>query len=175
MARRIVSVTTLTPTATADTTNLVDATYPFILRGGSATQINLIWEVAINGQAASSSSPTFMLLSLDTQVGTGSNTNGTGQTDSQMDPSTAALAAPALTGNSSATNKPQRSSSAHLLNCSLNAYGGNFFWRANRVEECVKLIGNAAPATGLAGEASLSAFTGGTPGAIGAHMIYESM
>ena len=33
MARRIVSITTITPTATADTTNLVDATYPFLLQG----------------------------------------------------------------------------------------------------------------------------------------------
>lgn len=175
MARRIVAVTTITPTATADTTNLVDATYPLLLRGGSATQLNNIWEVSISGQAASSSSPTFMLLSLDSTVGTGTNTNGTGQTDTGANPASAALAAPAVTGNSNATTKPQRSASAHLLNCSLNAYGGNFFWRANRVEECMVLVGNAAPATGLAGEASLSAFTGGTPGAIGCHMIYESL
>jgi hypothetical protein len=175
MARRIVSVTTQTPTATADTTNLVDATYPFILQGGSATQLNYIWEVSLGGQAASSSSPTFMLLALDTQVGSGSNTNGTGQTDSQINPATAALAAPAKTGNSNATNKPQRSATAHLLNLSVNTFGGNQFWRANRLEEAMVLIGNAAPATGLAGEASLSAFTGGTPGALGAHMIYESM
>ena len=172
MARRIVSVTTITPTATADTTNLVDATYPFILRGGSATQLNRIWEIAINGQAAASSSPTFMILSLDSQVGSGANSNGAGQVDSSMDPATAALAAPAITGNTNATNKPQRSTSAHLLNCSLNAYGGNFFWRANRVEECPAVLGNA----GLSqSEASLSAFTGGTPGAIGAHMIYETL
>lgn len=175
MARRIVSVTTQTPTATADTTNLVDATYPFILQGGSATQVNYVWEIAINGQAPSSSSPTLMVLARDSQVATGSNTNGTGQKDAPIDPATAALAAPALTGNSNATNKPQRSSTLGLMNCSLNAYGGNFFWRANRVEECVKLAGNAAPATGLAGEVSLSAFTGGTPGLIGAHMIYESL
>lgn len=175
MARRIVSVTTQTPTATADTTNLVDATYPFLLKGGSTTQRNLIWEVSITGQAAASSSPTFMLLSYDSTVATGTNTNGTGQTDTNLDPSTAALAAPAITGNSNATTKPQRSSTLHLMNCSLNAYGGNFFWRANRVEECPALYGSAAPAAGIAGEASLSAFTGGTPGAIGAHMIYETL
>lgn len=175
MARRIVAVTTQTPTATADTTNLVDATYPFLLKGGSATQRNLIWEVSIAGQAAASSSPTFMLLSYDSTVATGTNTNGTGQTDAPMEPGTAALGAPAITGNSNATTKPQRSSTLHIQNCSLNAYGGNYFWRANRVEECPVVLGNAAPATGLAGEASLSAFTGGTPGACGSHMIYESL
>jgi hypothetical protein len=171
MARRIVSVTTITPTATADATNLVDATYPFLLQGGSAAQLNKIWEISINGQAASSSSPTFMLLARDSTVATGTNTNGAGQTDAAIDPATAALALPALTGNSNATVKPQRSSTLHLANASLNAFGGVYFWRANRLEECFSVLGNTASL----GEASLSAFTGGTPGAIGVHMIYEPL
>lgn len=169
MARRIVSVTTQTPTATADATNLVDATYPFLIQGGSATQINYIWEVSISGQAASSSSPTFMIMGRDSTIAA-TNSNGTGQTDSVINSSMAALAAPALTGNTN-TTKPQRSATLHLLNCSLNAYGGNFFWRANRLEECMSIVG----ASVNTGEASLSAFTGGTPGAIGPHMIYESV
>lgn len=171
MARRITAVTTITPTATADTTNLVDATYPNLLQGGSATQEIRIHEIALNGQAASSSSPTFMLLSLDSTVATGTNTKGTGQTDAAMDPASAALAAPAIVGNSNATTKPQRSSTLHLMNCSLNAFGGVFFWRANKVDECPSVLGNTQPL----GEASLSAFTGGTPGAIGTHMIYEPL
>ena len=171
MARRIVSVTTQMPTATADAANLVDATYPFLLQGGSAIQLNRIWEVSISGQAPSASSPTFMLLARDSTVATGTNTNGSGQTDAAMDAATAALAAPPITGNSNATTKPQRSASLHLLNCSLNAFGGVFFWRANRAEECPTVVGNTASL----GEASLSAFTGGTPGALGAHMIYESL
>lgn len=171
MARRIVSVTTITPTATADTANLVDATYPFLLRGGSGTQSTKIHEVSISGQAASSSSPTFMILSYDSTVGTGTNTNGTGQTDASMDPATAALGAPALTGNSNATTKPQRSVTLHLMNCSLNAFGGVYFWRANKWDECPTVLGNTASL----GEVSLSAFTGGTPGAVGCHMVYESL
>lgn len=169
MARRIVSVTTQTPTATADATNLVDATYPFLLQGGASTQVNKVWEISINGQAASSSSPTFMVLSRDSTVAA-TNSNGTGQTDAALDPATAALAAPALTGNTN-TTKPQRSSTLHLANCSLNAFGGVYFWRANRLEECFSVLGNTASL----GEVSLSAFTGGTPGALGAHMIYESL
>jgi hypothetical protein len=169
MARRIVSVTTQTPTATADAAPLVDATYPFILQGGSGTQLNKVWEVSISGQAASSSSPTFMLLSRDSTIAI-TNSNGTGQTDAAIDPATAALAAPALTGNTN-TTKPQRSSTLHLANMSLNAFGGNYFWRANRLEECFSVLGNTASL----GEVSVSAFTGGTPGAIGAHMIYESL
>lgn len=169
MARRIVSVTTITPTATADTTNLVDATYPFLLQGGSGTQLNYIHEISISGQAASSSSPTFMLLSRDSTV-CATNSNGTGLTDVAMDSATAALGAPALTGNTN-TTKPQRSSTLHLMNCSLNAFGGVYFWRANKIDECPRVLGNTASF----GEASLSAFTGGTTGAIGAHMIYESL
>lgn len=169
MARRIVSVTTQTPTATADTTNLVDATYPFLLQGGSGTQINYIWEVSVTGQAAASSSPTFLILSRDSTIAA-TNSLGTGQTDTVINSSMAALAAPALTGNTN-TTKPQRAATLHLLNCSLNAYGGNFFWRANRIEECMSIVG----ASVNTGEASLSAFTGGTPGAVGAHMIYESV
>ncbi|MFK5283576.1 hypothetical protein ACI3PL_28780, partial [Lacticaseibacillus paracasei] len=81
-----------TPTATADTTNLVDATYPHLIQGGSATQRNYIWEVSINGQAASSSSPTFMLLARDSTVAA-TNSSGTGQSEAAIDPATAALAA----------------------------------------------------------------------------------
>jgi len=169
MARRIVSITTITPTATADTTNLVDASYPFLLQGGSSTQVNYVWEISLSGQAASSSSPTFMLLSRDSTVAA-TNSNGTGQTDAALDAATAALSAPALTGNTN-TTKPQRSSTLHLMNCSVNAFGGIFFERFNRPDECPKTTGNTASL----GEVSVSAFTGGTPGALGCHMVYESM
>lgn len=172
MARRIVSITTITPTATADTTNLANATYPWILQGGSTTQLTNIWEISISGQAPSTSSPTYMLLARDSLVATGTNTLGTGQNDAPLNPATAALAAPALTGNTQGTTIPQRSTTGHLLNCSLNAFGGSYFWRANKTEECPPVLGNT---TGTLGEVSLSAFTGGTPGAIGAHMIYETL
>jgi hypothetical protein len=171
MARRIVSMTTIVPTGFGDTASMTDNTYPFLLRGGSGTQLNKIWELSISGLAASSSSVTPMLLSRDSTVGTGTNTNGAGETDTALDPATAALAAPALTGNSNATVKPQRDVANHLANAGLNAFGGVYFWRANRLEECFTLLGASASN----GEASLSSFTGGTPGAIGAHMIYESL
>jgi hypothetical protein len=172
MARRIVSVTTLTPTATGDTTNLVAATYPCIVQGGTSTQQVKIHEISIAGQAASSSSPTFMILSRDSTAALGSSTTfGTGQTDASLDTATAALTASAITGNTTVTTLPQRSSTLHLMNCSLNAFGGSYFWRANKWDECVDVVGNTASL----GEVSLTAFTGGTPGAIGAHVIYESL
>lgn len=169
MAKRIVSVTTITPTATADTADLVDATYPFIAQGGSATQRTNILEIYEGGQAGAST-PTFMLLARDSQVATGSNTNGTGETDASLDAATAALAAPVLTGNSNATNKPRRSSTLHLLNLSFNAFGGIVRWVFAPGEE-ITIVG----ATASLGEVSFSAFTGGTPGAMGAHMIYETL
>jgi hypothetical protein len=171
MARRIVSVTTITPTATADTSNLVDSSYPFVLQGGSATQLIRVWEISISGQAPSSSSPTYMLQSRDAVVAVTSGTNITGFSDTPMDPATAALAAPPLTGDVFSGTKPQRSSTNHLQNCSLNAFGGVYFWRANRQEECASVLGSATPL----GEQSLSAFTGGTPGAIGVHLVYEPL
>ena len=169
MARRITSITTLTPTATADTTGLVDATYPFLLCGGTTTQVNKVWEISLSGQAASSSSPTFMILSRDSTA-SATNSTGTGQNDQPMDSQTAALTSTPLVGNTN-TTKPQRSATGHLANLSLNAFGGVYFWRANRLEECFTTLGNAA----LNGEVSVSAFTGGTTGALGAHMIYETI
>jgi hypothetical protein len=162
---------TLTPTATADTTNLVDNTYPAVIQGGSTTQRVNICEVWLSGQA-NSSAPAIMLLSRDSQVGTGANTSGSGQMDAALDPATAALALPVLTGNQWATNKPQRSSTLHLHNFSVNCFGGEILWRPSLYPDMApSVLGNAASF----GELSLSAFTGGAPGALGTHVVYEPL
>lgn len=170
MAKRIVSVTTITPTATADTVNLVDVTYPFVIAnnvaGGGATQRTLVYEVMITGQAGSST-PTFMLLARDSTVAI-TISAGAGVTDAAMDAATAALALPIAVGNT-CTTKPQRSSTLHLCNFSLNAFGGIIRWNAAPGQE-ISVYGNTASL----GEVSLSAFTGGVAGAIGAHAIYET-
>jgi hypothetical protein len=167
MAKRSVSVTTMTPTATADTTNLVDATYPCIVQGGSTTQRVNIIEVELGGQAGASA-PTFMVLARDTTVAV-TNSLGAGQADEPLDAATAALAAPPKTGNTN-TTKPQRSATGKLLNLSFNAFGGIVRWVAAPGEE-ISIVGNTQPL----GEVSLSAFTGGTPGLMGAHLIYEPL
>lgn len=172
MSRRIVSMTTQTPGVYGDTTTLT--TYPFGLASGSALQVNRIWEVSISGQASSTSSPTFMLLARDSPVGIGTPGQATGGTDAVIDAACAGSAGGpfgAWTGSSFGTTNPSRSTAYHLLNASLNAFGGVYFWRANRAEECITVIGVGAPL----GEVSLSAFTGSTAGAIGAHMIYETL
>jgi hypothetical protein len=167
MAKRALGLTTFTPTATADTTNLVDATYFGIIQGGSSTQRINILEVFMGGQAGSST-PTFMLLSRDSTVAA-TVSLGTGQTDAALDAATAALAAAPVVGNT-ATTKPQRSSTLHLLNLSFNAFGGIVRWVAAPGEE-ICTVGNTASL----GEVSLSAFTGGTPGLMGGHVIYEPL
>ena len=170
MARRISAQTTFTPTAVADTTAFTAGQAMGFWKGGSGTQLTRFWEISISGQAASSSSPTFMLFSRDSTVGTGTQSQQTGGTDTALDPATAALAAVVGVGSNWATTFPQRDTANHLANCSLNAFGGVYFWRANRAEECFLMLGNTASN----GECSLSAFTGGTPGAIGGHTIYET-
>lgn len=170
MARRISSVTTMTPASVADTIAFTSGQATAFYRGGSATQYVRFWEISISGQAASSSSPTFMLFSRDSAISVGALSFTSGGTDAAMEPFTAALAAATPVGNIAATTYPQRDAANHLMNCSLNAFGGVFFWRANRAEECPALYGTAV----TLGHASLSAFTGGTPGAIGAHVIYEA-
>lgn len=165
MAKRIVNHSSITPTATADTTNLANSTYPFCLQGGSGTQRVNVIEVYEGGQAGASS-PTFMLLARDTTVGVTTAADAQ-MNDGPMDASTAALAAPPLVFNK-ATTAPQRSVTQHLLNLSFNAFGGIVRWVAAPGEE-VSIIGNTQPL----GEVSLSAFTGGTAGLGGFHMVYE--
>src|SRR5277367_6713835 len=76
MARYSVATASVTPTATADGANLVDSTYLAVLQGGTATQRLNISEVYMGGEAASSSSPTVMVLARDSVVGTGTATGG---------------------------------------------------------------------------------------------------
>jgi hypothetical protein len=170
MARRITAFTTMTPAAVADTTAFTSGQAVFFHQGGTTTQYTRFWEISISGQATSSSSPTFMLFARNSAVSVGALTFTAGGTDSFMDPFTAALGTAVSVGNIAATTYPQRDAANHLMNCSLNAFGGVFFWRANRAEECPAIYGSAL----TIGTASLSAFTGGTPGAIGAHQIYET-
>lgn len=165
MAKRSVSIATVTLTAFADSANLTDATYPFLIQGGTATQRIDLLEIFMGGQSTSSATA-FMLLSRDSTVAV-TNSYGTGQMDTAMDASTAALAAPPLTGNTN-TTKPQRSASAHLFPWSFNAYGGVIRWVAPPAPYGPNILGNTQPL----GEISLSCFTGGS-GIISASAVYE--
>lgn len=165
MARYSYSITSVTPTATGDTTNLVDSTYLGYFQGGNSTQRLNIAEIYMGGEAASSSSPSIMVLARDSTVMSG--TAGGGRS-AVLDASNTAPGTLPITGNTAATTKPQRSATLHLLHLSFNAYGGIVRWVARPGEE-ISVVGNSASL----GEASLTAYTGGTTGAMSAHVLYE--
>ncbi len=168
MAKRSFSIDVVTPTATADGTNLVDGTYCGAMVGGSATQRNVISEIFLGGQATASA-PTIMVFGFNSLAGI-THTNSASAREAPIDSATAALAAPADVGDSTVT-KPQRSATlGHVLNLSFNAFGGIVRWLAAPGEE-IQLTGLALDL----GSVSLSAFTGGTPGALGSHFIFETL
>ena len=167
MAKRTCSHKSITPTATADTTNLVDATYPWAIQGGSGTQRTRVSEIYMGGQAAVTS-PTIMVFGRHSTIGV-TLSKGANLLDAWNDPASADLAAPPVVFNT-ATTKPQRSATlGALLNLSFNAFGGLVRWVAPPDGE-ISMVGNTASL----GELGLSAFTGGTTGLLGGHMVYET-
>lgn len=168
MAKFSFQVGTWTPTAVADAANFTDGGYVALI-GGSSTQLTRILEVYMGGQATSSS-PCIMTLARDSTAGATITALASPNSCGPLHPSTAALAAPVV-GFVASTTKPQRSNSTSLgrLNLSFNAFGGVVRWVAPPGSEMV-MLGNAASL----GELSLSAFTGGTPGLMGSHIIFES-
>jgi len=167
MAKWSFKVSTFTPVAVADATNFTDAGHMSI-QGGSSTQRVDISEVYMGGQATSSA-PCLMVVARDSTVGATLTSLSTGNSAAALDPATAALAAPVVPFVAS-TTKPQRSATLGLLNLSFNAFGGIVRWVAPPGGE-LKMLGN----TTNFGEISLSHYTGGTPGLMGAHIIYEPM
>lgn len=154
-----------TPVAVADTTAYTDNGYMGLM-GGSTTQRIDVYEVYMAGLAGAST-PTPMVLGRDSTVQGTPTALGTAQSNAALDPATAALAAPQVAFTAS-TTKPQRSATLAKLTLGLNAFGGIVRWVAAPGSE-VKILGNAASL----GEVSLSCYTGGTPGLIMAHILYE--
>jgi hypothetical protein len=167
MAKWNFHATNWTPTAVGDGADIADASF-MAVQGGSATQMIDILEIMING-LASSTTPTLMQFARDSTVA-GTPTalaapNGAGP----MHPSSAALAAPPVTCVASGTQPQRSNSTSHgRLELGLNAFGGIVRWVASPTAQW-----GIITATQPLGESSLSAFTGGTPGAISAHIIYE--
>jgi hypothetical protein len=166
MARRSFKLSTWTPTAVLDSAGYTANGF-MAIQGGSATQRIDIWEIFMGGQATSSA-PSIMLVSRDSTVGATLTALTTGQSDAPLDPATAALAAPPV-AFTAATTEPQRSATAGLLNLSFNAFGGIVRWAAPDEHGVLRMLGNVASF----GELSLSAYSGGTVGLMGSHIIYE--
>lgn len=167
MARRAFKISTWTPVVAADNAVFTNQGYQ-ALQGASATQRTKVSEIYVGGQAAASA-PTNLVVSRDSTIGVTLTALTTGESDAPLDPATAVLAAPVVPFTQS-TTKPKRDLAAGLLNLSFNAFGGLVHWMAPPDGELV-MLGNVASF----GELSLSCYSGGTPGAVGSHMIYETL
>jgi secreted PhoX family phosphatase len=164
MAKYSVSYTSLTFTAAADTADIADGSF-LSVQGGSATQRILLSEVYIGGEAASTSSPTIMVVARDSTKAAATVSGGR---MALLDGSATAPGTVPVYGTSTNSTQPQRSATDHLLHLSFNAYGGIVRWVAAPGSE-IAIVTATAPA----GSVSLSAFTGGTPGATSGHFIIE--
>jgi hypothetical protein len=167
MAYRSFQAVNWTPTATADTTALTNATY-MAVKGGSSTQLIDVKEIQVSG-FANTSAPTILQFARHSTVATTPTALAAPNSDGPMHPSTAALAAAPVTFVAAATGGQRSAVTTDArLNLGLNAWGGIIRWIADMNEQ-FSILGNTA----ALGESSLSAFTGGTVGAISAHIIYE--
>lgn len=161
MPRVTGAIPSWTPVAVADTTNMTDGGHQTI-QGGSSTQRGETREVYIGGQAGASS-PTFFVFGRNSTVGA----TLTALRLAAIDPSATTASLPTNYGAS--TTKPQRSATlGMLLTLSMNAFGGVVRW-VNGPDELISYLGNTASL----GELSLNAFTGGTPGLVGTHIVIE--
>jgi len=169
MAKRSFQATNWTPTAQADgnSTPLNNNTY-MALKGGSGTQLIDVQEIMVSGFAGSTA-PAILQFARVGVVETTATALAAPNSDGPMHPSTAALAAPPISFVA-ATTGPNRSASTSdaRLNLGLNTYGGIAKWNS-AFSAPWSILGNTADL----GESVLSAFTGTTPGAISAHIIYE--
>lgn len=164
MAKWSGMVDSWTPTAVADTTAMTANAY-CALRGGSSTQRINILEVYMGG-LATASAPSIMQLARNSTLGA----TPSGGDMTALDPATAALGAPPVFSTTFATTAPQRDAALKLLSLGFNAFGGIVKWTAPEGFEPV-ILGNTASF----GEVSLSAFTGGTPGLMNSHILFEPL
>lgn len=156
-----------TPVGVLDAANFTDNGYMGLM-GGSTTQRIDISDIYIGGLAGAST-PTPMVLSRDSTVQATPTALTTAQSNAALDPATAALAAPQVAFTAS-TTKPQRSATLAKIALALNAFGGIVRMNLEPFGQ-LKILGNTASL----GEASLSAYTGGTPGLVMASITYEPM
>lgn len=168
MAKRAFGNVNWTPTATADNSALANATYQ-ALKGGTTSMLIKWVEVYMAGNAAVTS-PTFMQVAPDLVLGSIPTALAANAYDGPMSQIGTALSTNPVAFTAAGTG-PSRTNvtTAARLNLGINAFGGIVRWVAAPGEEYVT-YGSALSI----GEASLSAFTGGTVGAINSHIIYEA-
>lgn len=134
----------------------------------SATAGLNVVEIYEGGQA-SASSINIMVFARDSTLVAAPTALAAPVSDGPLDTRTAALAAVPITAVQAGT-LPQRSAvtTSARLNLTFNAFGGIVRWVAAPGEEW-----GITGVTVSVSESSLSAFTGGSVGLMGAHIIYE--
>lgn len=167
MSLRSFSAPNWTPTATADTTALANATYQ-ALAGGSASQILRVKEVMITGLAVAST-PNNMVLARSSTIATTPTAITTPNTDGPVNNAATGLSTAPLAYTAAAAGS-QRSSLASLarLNLGMNAFGGIVRWQAGPDQEWW-IVG-----AGASVESVLSAVSLGG-GAVSSHITYEPL
>lgn len=169
MSKRVFNQAVWTPTATADNSALANTTY-MAIGAGSATQYLNVLEIYEYGQAATSA-VNIMMFARDLVLGSTPTALAAPNGDGPMNGATAALAAPPITYVAAGTG-PSRTNTAATarLNIGFNAAGGIVRWKPAPGEEWA-IIGQSVSIS----ESSLSAYTGGNVGAMGAHILYEPL
>jgi hypothetical protein len=138
---------------------------------GSAAGLGLnVIEIYEGGQA-SASSINIMMFARDSTLSVIPTALSAPASDGPMDTRTAVAQTTASVTNNFAGTAPQRSAvtTSARLNLSFNAFGGIVRWVAAPGEEW-GILGVTASIS----ESSLSAFTGGSVGLMGAHIVYEA-
>ena len=173
MARRIFTVPSFTPTATADTATLANATY-MAVGAGSATQLVYVTEIFIQGLGTDATKVNNNLFARDSTLGATPTALAAPNSDGPGSGATAALSAPTLTFVA-ATTGPQRSAvtTAAKLALSINCGGGIARWKPADWSEAWMILGQTASIS----ESTLSASTaaGTTSGAQSASIQYETL
>ena len=169
MAKRSFQVPSFTPTATADTINLANASYMAIQAGASTTALNII-EI-YQGGMNTSSAVNLNMWARDSTVGGTPTALAAPNSDGPLNTVTTATTSPPVSFVGAPTI-PQRSAvtTAARLALSFNSFGGIVRWVAAPGEEW-SIYGTTASVS----ESSLSGFTGSGAGLQGAHIIYEPL
>jgi hypothetical protein len=172
MAKRTFTVLTFTPVAVGDGSGFTDAQH-MSMQGGSTTQISYLTEVFLGGQAAAGA-PAIVQLAYHSTIGATITALAGPNSDSANSPATAALGAPVKSFVAS-TTKPQADAANKKGNYSFNAFGGLIRRQWDDFKGPM-IIGNAVPATGIAGEIGLNGYTGSSASALmGGHIEYETV
>lgn len=174
MSRRLFSVPSFTPTATADNATLANATY-MAIGANSATQGLFISEIWVQGLGTSSTNVNDNVFARDLVLGAtptalaAPNRDGPQAGSFYVAPGTLPLTFTAATTGPSRSNT---TTTAQLL-LAINALGGQARWKPADMTETWWIIGQTVSVS----ESSLSASTaaGTTSAAQAAHIQYEPM